>query len=99
MAAVQNTPEVKDLNTQETAPAVTTAAVEAPKIEETPIPSVQPTEENKTVEETKTEDKVADENKSAEETTEAKPEEKKEEVKPIEEGQLGHKAQGASFPK
>lgn len=26
-------------------------------------------------------------------------EEKKEEVKPIEEGHLGHKAQGASFPK
>ncbi|KAG9255981.1 Pleckstrin homology domain-containing protein [Emericellopsis atlantica] len=97
-AAVQNTPEVNNLNTEETAPALT-AAVETPKIEETPIPSTQPTEENKTAEEPKAEDKVADETKPAEETTDAKAEEKKEEVKPIEEGHLGHKAQGASFPK
>ncbi|KAI6783275.1 uncharacterized protein J7T54_004302 [Emericellopsis cladophorae] len=100
MAAVQNTPEVSNLKTEETAPAVT-AAVETPKIEETPIASTQPTEESKTAEEPKSEDKVADEAKPAEETTtDANAEEKKkEEAKPIEEGHLGHKAQGASFPK
>lgn len=44
--------------------------------------------------------KTADETKPVEDVeAAAKTEEKKAEVKPVEEGHLGHKAQGASFPK
>ncbi|PHH90149.1 hypothetical protein CDD83_4396 [Cordyceps sp. RAO-2017] len=47
-------------------------------------------------------DKTADESKPADATDAAdaaKTDDKRDEIKPIEEGHLGHKAQGASFPK
>ena len=71
------------------------AAVETKPIEETPAVAtetapVAAAEESKPLETTE----------AAAETEAAKPEEKKEEeVKPIEEGFLSHKAQGLSFPK
>ncbi|KAK0384017.1 hypothetical protein NLU13_8106 [Sarocladium strictum] len=71
-----------------------------------PVEIAAPVEETKPAEETvaptetvAAEDKVAEETKPAETAEEAKAEEKAEEVKPIEEGHLGHKAQGLSFPK
>lgn len=96
MAEEQKNVEIaKDLQAPEVAPAVTAITVGEPVKEEIPI-------DNKPVEETKpaeaTEAVKADETKPVE-GEETKAEEKKEEVKPIEEGQLSHKAQGASFPK
>ncbi|KAL6863012.1 hypothetical protein ACO1O0_003256 [Amphichorda felina] len=75
--------------------------VDIPKAEETPAPAVEtPKEEAPAAEEPKTEEPAPAEDKPAEDkpAEETKAEEK-EEVKPIEEGLLGHKAQGASFPK
>ncbi|KAK7398119.1 hypothetical protein QQX98_012502 [Neonectria punicea] len=74
------------------------------KLETTPAPVVEapieskPTEEIAKTEDTPVEDKTAEESKptETEETAEA---EAKEEVKPVEEGHLSHKAQGLSFPK
>ncbi len=89
MADVQKTDIPQVAQPEEPAPAVAAAPAVEPAKEETPAaPAVEAT----TVEEpaaATTDDKPAEE---------AKPEEK-EEVKPIEEGILGHKAQGASFPK
>ncbi|KAH7146016.1 Pleckstrin homology domain-containing protein [Dactylonectria macrodidyma] len=71
------------------APATETPAVESKPPEETPAESAPATE-----------DKPAEESKPAE-TEESKAQDKKEEVKPVdvEEGHLGHKAQGLIFPK
>ncbi|CAH0056609.1 unnamed protein product [Clonostachys solani] len=94
MAEEQKNVEVlKDTKVEETTPAVEAPKVEAvaeTKVEETPAPAVE------TAAATTTEEKATEEAKPAEET---KAEEKKEEVKPVEEGHLGHKAQGLSFPK
>lgn len=94
MAEEQKNVEVpKDIQTTETAPAVTAITASEPVKEEI---VTDKTEEPKPAE--ATEEAKAEETKPAE-GEETKAEEKKEEVKPIEEGQLGHKAQGASFPK
>jgi hypothetical protein len=86
MADTQKPAEVP---VEETA-AVLAPAVDTKPVEETPVeaaaPAVAATEEAKTTE------PVA-------ETEAPKEEETKEEVKPVEEGQLGYKAQGLSFPK
>ena len=67
----------------------------APIATEPAAPATEVTTADKPVEETVKTDEAATEEKPAEE----KKTEEKKEVKPIEEGQLGHKAQGASFPK
>lgn len=69
---------------QETKVEETAPVVAEPAKEETPAPAAEAT----------TEDKPAE--AAAEET---KAEDKPEEVKPVEEGLLSHKAQGLSFPK
>lgn len=82
---------------KEETPATTAApaAVETKPVEETPVAAteaapVAATEETKPAETTE----------APVETEAAKPEEKKEEeIKPVEEGHLSHKAQGLSFPK
>ncbi|KAH7118263.1 Pleckstrin homology domain-containing protein [Dactylonectria estremocensis] len=89
MAEEQKNVEVPQEPKPETtpAPATETPAVESKPSEETPAESAPATE-----------DKPAEESKPAE-TEESKAQDKKEEVKPVEEGHLGHKAQGLSFPK
>lgn len=95
MAEEQKNVEVpKDIQTTETAPAVTAITATEPVKEE--IVTDKPADETKPAE--ATEEAKAEETKPAE-GEEAKAEEQKEEVKPVEEGHLGHKAQGASFPK
>ncbi|KAF4503200.1 hypothetical protein FAGAP_551 [Fusarium agapanthi] len=78
---------------QETKPEIAAPAVEAPAetkpVEETPVVATETAPA--------TEEKPAEETKPAGEA--AKAEEKEEEVKPVEEGHLNHKAQGLSFPK
>ncbi|KPM40679.1 hypothetical protein AK830_g5836 [Neonectria ditissima] len=87
MAEQQKIAEVPVETTLETTPA---PIVEAP-VETKPTEEIAKTEDTPVVE-----DKTTDETKPAEteETAEAK-----EDVKPIEEGHLSHKAQGLSFPK
>lgn len=94
MAEEQKNVEVpKDIKTEETAPAVAAATADEPAKDA--IVTDAPAEESKpeTTEEAKPEEAKPAEGE------ETKAEEKEEEAKPIEEGQLGHKAQGASFPK
>ena len=98
MAEVQKNVEVPKDTPEVQAPAATTAPVEtttAPVVDET-----KPVEETAAPTEAPvaTGDKV-DETKPVEATEEAPKAEEKKEVTPIEEGQLGHKAQGLSFPK
>lgn len=81
--------EQKNVEVPETKPETTIAPVEQPA-ETKPVEEIPKTDETPAVE-----DKPAEEAAPAEE---AKPEEK-EDVKPIEEGHLSHKAQGLSFPK
>lgn len=92
MAEAQKNVELPKETTEVPAPVTTTAPEEtttAPVAETKPVEeTVAPTDA------TVTEDKPVEETKAAETA-----EEKKEDVKPIEEGQLGHKAQGLSFPK
>ncbi|KAI3573963.1 Pleckstrin homology domain-containing protein [Fusarium oxysporum f. sp. albedinis] len=64
------------------------------KPETTPAPATETPAESAPA----TEDKPTEETKPAE-TQESKAEDKKEEAKPVEEGHLGHKDQGFSFPK
>ncbi|KAH7114015.1 Pleckstrin homology domain-containing protein, partial [Dactylonectria macrodidyma] len=72
-----------------TAPATETPVVKAKPTEETPAETAPAT----------TEDKPAEESKPAETTEEVpKAEDKMEVVQPVEEGHLGHKGQGLSFP-
>lgn len=94
MAEEQKNVEVaKDLQTADTAPAVTAITASEPVKEE--IVTDKPVDETKPAE--STEEAKAEETKPVE-GEETKAEEKKE-IKPVEEGQLSHKAQGASFPK
>jgi hypothetical protein len=76
----------------ETKPETTIAPIELTPAETKPVEETAKTEEAPVVE-----DKPAEEVVPAAE--EAKAEETKEEVKPVEEGHLSHKAQGLSFPK
>ncbi|KAF7546604.1 hypothetical protein G7Z17_g8313 [Cylindrodendrum hubeiense] len=74
------------------------------KPEVTPAPVVEAPVETKAEETPKVEDAPAAEDKPTEESAPAEtatetPAEEKEEVKPVEEGHLSHKAQGLSFPK
>lgn len=90
MAEQQKIVDLPKETTETPAPVTTvgeTAPVEAKPVEAAPVAA------------TTTEDKVTEEAKPAEAVEETKAEEKKEEVTPIEEGHLGHKAQGLSFPK
>lgn len=94
MAEEQKNVEVaKDLQTTDTAPAVTAITASEPVKEE--IVTDKPVDETKPAE--ATEEAKVEETKPVE-GEETKAEEKKE-IKPVEEGQLSHKAQGASFPK
>lgn len=89
MAEVQKNVEVpQDTKVEETAPVVP----ELPK-DETPLTATEPAAP---VADAAVEDKPAE---TAEDATAVTAEEPKEEVKPIEEGLLSHKAQGLSFPK
>ncbi|KAF7562964.1 hypothetical protein G7046_g1128 [Stylonectria norvegica] len=91
MSEQQKTVEVPEIKT-ETAPDVVVAqpTLVEPPAAETTIPSISAATK---------EDAPVDETTNAETTEEPKVEEEKEDVKPIEEGHLSHKAQGLSFPK
>jgi len=92
MAEEQKNIEVpKDTKVEEAAPVTAPVVAEAPK-EETPATT-------EAVAATPAPVAEATEDKPAETAEEVKAEEVKEEVKPIEEGHLNHKAQGLSFPK
>lgn len=98
MAEAQRNVELPKETTEVPAP-ITTTATEATTT--APVEETKPVEETAPATETApiTEDKTVEETKAAETAEEAPKAEEKKEVTPVEEGQLGHKAQGLSFPK
>ena len=79
----KTTVEVPEVPKQETTPL--TAVTDAVATEAAPVPETAPVTEAAPVEESAPVDATVEDNKD--------------EVKPVEEGHLSHKAQGASFPK